>query len=853
MNVFSRRARRSVGVLLAMGLLLAACGGGDERSRNVETITGVACTKKGATKTVSKLNYVCGVGANGNVWFAVVGKLTTKGAKACKPLGKFDAATTRVCGSVKKKNVWVKVAPLPVAVSGVGETTVPATESTAVSSESSIVPVDSTVPTTPEVSSTTTPPATENAAGGLNEVARALAPAPQPETVEEFLALLVPRPVEAQAVRRVPTSIKVEGGAPTIANGSGFAVPLSVTVLDQNGEPLAAEGNAIVATISRPDATLTGAVATTDSKGSATFTNLRVDGVAGPAVITVTADFLASVEIPVEVAPGRAVKLSVQNHPTQIIASEKFSTDPTVVLLDKDGNQVRTAGVEVMATNEKSSLARVKTDAAGVATFAGLKIDVELARPEGLSTSIVYSMPSDPSIASRSVDVKLGPGSPNDLKVVTAPSPNARAGIPLEQQPVVRIVDAFGNPVAKKGVSVTAYFECRRFYCDSDESSQTVKTDKDGIARFTNLTLRGWTSSYNVAYVADDYDSGFSVGKRGGVVNVSFGEAAKISVFQKTSIFSSGINVESAFWLNLVDAWGNLISDYNGTLAVTANRDIGILTRGELKFQDGEVRVRNLTIKGTAGPLGITFQSGGFISDLIEVSVVAGTAAKFEILTPAGTITAGNKFENPLAVRLLDSDDNPIEVSNLQVAFSSSAGTASREIGLTNERGIASFVPAPIEKAGKVTLLYSDPAGKVETAQDVLTVVPATANSTRLVSASSVAEQSGVIFRSKPAVQLIDRFGNDVAQADITVTAKRVFGACSGARTVTNGEVKTNANGIALFEALSLKGSVCQLVIGFSPFRGVSGAELTVNLSAGPPAALGILLQPSGAVNGKAL
>lgn len=172
---------------------------------------------------------------------------------------------------------------------------------------------------------------------------------------------------------------------------------------------------------------------------------------------------------------------------------------------------------------------------------------------------------------------------------------------------------------------------------------------------------------------------------------------------------------------------------------------------------------------------------------------------------------------------------------------------------MTNEQGIASFLPNPIERAGKVTLLYSDPAGKIDSAQDVLTVVPAAANSTRLVTAGSVAEQSGVTFRSKPAVQLIDRFGNAVAQSNVTISAGGVLGPCSGTLTVTNGTAQTNANGVALFDAMALKGFACQHVIGFSPPGGATGAQLTVSLSAGPASALGIVTQPSGAVNGKAL
>ena len=844
--MFSCRSHRRLLVLTVVaGLILASCGGDGERSRNVETIAATACTKKGATKTVSKVNYVCGTAPNGKVWFSVVGKLTTKGAKACKPLGKYEAAKSRVCGTVKKSSVWVKVAPLPVAATGVGDvtTTLPSDTTNPAASDSTTSPVPGAKG--PKVSDDAT-------AQGNKEVLEALVPAPPAKTIEAFREQLVPRPVEAQAVALVPTSIKVEGGSTAITNGAKISKPFTVTVLDQKGNPLALGGNEIYATVARTNLVVTGSVAKTDDGGTATFTDLRLTGVVGPEVVTFTADFGATIDAPVEIVPGPATEVRVQNHPTKIVVFEELQVNPTVVLVDKSGNETSDGGVEITASLNDKVIATAKTDAKGAATFRGVKISEKLSSPKGLSTKIVYAVPSMPTVVAGSVDVTLGPGSPNDLAVSTAPSTVARAGIPLDRQPVVRIVDANGNPVAMKGVPVLAYFDCRRF-CDADGSSQTVKTDEDGVARFTNLTLRGWSSEYNVAYVASDYDSGFSVGKIGSVVEVFSGEAASIGVFEKASIFPSGVEVESPFLLQVIDAWGNLISDYNGTLSVTSDRDIGILTRGELKFQDGEVRVKNLTIKGKAGPLGITFQSGGFVSDLIEVSVVAGSPAKFEILTPAGTITAGSKFENSLAVRLLDSDDNPIEVPNIQVALSSSAGTGSREIGLTNERGIASFVPAPIEKAGKVTLLYSDPAGKVDSAQDVLTVVPAAANSTRLVSGILILERSGVTFYSKPTVQLIDSFDNAVLQADVSVTASKLWSSCAGELTATNGVVKTNANGIATFNALSMTGPACRYVVGFRPSGGTIGAPLDLTLLAGLPAGLSIVRQPSGAVNSKAL
>jgi hypothetical protein len=850
-------------------VFFASCGGGgDDRSRNVETIAGTACAKKGATKTVSKLNYVCGVAPAGNVWFTVVGKLTTKGGKSCKPLGQLEAAKTRVCGTVKKTNIWVKVAPLPVAVSGIGETTVPATESTVVGPDAATtLPAGDTQTTTPTAPTTTAPStATQEAVGELNEVARALAPPPEPKTVEELVELLVPRPVEAQAVPVVPTSIAVKGGAPKITNGSTFPVPLSATVLDQDNAPVAVEGNTIVATISRPDASLTNAVAVTDARGTATFPDLRVDGLAGPAIITVTADFGASVDIPVEVTAGPAVRLNVLNHPTQIIVSESLPTDPITILLDKDGNEVAEAGVEISAVLEGSArdrqdratpLATVKTDATGTARFAGLKINVQLNSPDGVDAKILYSVPSDPSVAAGAVDVRLGPGSPNDLAIVTPPSSSARAGIPLETQPVVRIVDANGNPVAKKGISVAAEFVCG-LSCPGDRqilSSQTVVTDGNGVARFTELTMRGLAGDFLVRYSASDYESGFSARNLYTYVNVTPGMAASIAVERTTAVFSYGATVESAFDLVAVDAWGNTADDFNEVLEVATSKSIDFSFPIPSRFRDGQLTLRNVTLKGQAGTISYAFGAGRISSAQQTLSLIAGAPDRMEILTRPGTISADATLTNPLAVQLVDAGGNNVNVPNLIVRISTSSPNPSVENVSTTDRGIAAASIRKFPNAGVTTVRYDGSLrlSGIPGVSDTITVVAGAAKSVRLLTSSSVEARSGIPLTSQPVLQLVDASGNDAAQASVAVTAKGMFGCPGDNPEIRNSTARSDSTGRIVYSGFTITATACGYTVVFCPSGGTCGGSLSVTLSAGDPAALDIVTQPSGAVNRKLL
>ncbi|MBU6228009.1 MAG: hypothetical protein KGQ43_10515, partial [Acidobacteria bacterium] len=652
-------------------------------------------------------------------------------------------------------------------------------------------------------------------------------------------------------VRRVPTSIKVEGGAPTIANGSGFAVPLSVTVLDQNGEPLAAEGNTIVATISRPDAALTGAVATTDSKGSATFTNLRVDGVAGPAVVTVTADFLASVEIPVEVAPGRAVKLGARNHPTQIIPLEEFETDPYVLLLDKDANQVERAGVTISSVLNGKVLGTATTDAKGIARFNQLKFTEKLTAAVEFEATVTYSVPDDGSIKSDSVTVDVVPGAPNDIIILTQPSPTARAGYLFETQPVVRVVDSNGNFVRAGGVVVTATMSCGVSICGFSGGT-TATTDSSGVARFADLRPSGEIGSRTILFTAQFPDDTLTKIQRSDTVEVTAGAAVSIVVERSTSLFSYGVTVDSAFDLKAVDAWGNTATDFDGVLEVATSKSVDFSIPVPTKFDAGRLNLRSVNVKAAAGTYAASFLSGRLRSEAVEFIVVAGVAAKLEILVRPGIVSADATLTTPFAVQFVDGGGNAVQVANRVVMLTISAPNSGAKQSLTTSGGIATFSVPRFPKAGSTLLTYYETASSL-VATDRISVVPGAAKSVKLLSGTNVEVRSGYPLASQPSLQLMDANGNIATQASVDVTASVYLSSVACPSRLTNNTVRSDAIGRVDFQALTITGKACTYGIQFCPSGGTCGGSVIVVVGAGDPVAIDIVTQPSGAVNRKPL
>ena len=812
-----------------MGLIVVSCGGDGERSRNVETIAATACTKKGATKTVSKLDYVCGTAPMGKVWFSVVGKLTTKGAKVCKPLGKYEAAKSRVCGTVKKSNVWVKVAPLPVAVAGVGETTtLPPTVSTAAQS------------------TTSTPPnSSESKSQPLDEVAAALAPTPPAKTVEEFVAEFVPRPVEAQATPLVATSLKTERDTATLANGEYLSI--NVSVLDQNDKPLAAEGNTIVATSSRPDVTLTNAVSTTDAQGVAKFGKLKVDGIAGDLDVVFTADFGATTKVTVTLAAGPAARLGVVNEVGVGVVNKPLPVAPIVGVFDKDGNLRAEDGAVVVATFNGKEIAKASVGDDGYAEFSGLTINTKLAATGANTVTVTYSAQDTKDIADVTQQIDLVAGDVGGLEIVTQPSVSARAGLLMEIQPAVRLLDGDGNPVGESGVEVLVELLCPVEAPCGLFGDRTVKTDENGVARFSDLVVNGVAGSYQLVFFCER-GPGATISNP---ISLGTGLPIGVRVVEGPTVLRHGVPAETAFKLEVTDKWGNFVDDFDGPLEIATQAIESFEVPKDAKFVSGKLELKGVIAGGTAGSGYVWFGSGKVWSSAKRITVTAGVPAKVEVLAKPGTVRAGTRFVTPLAVRLRDSADNVVEVANRPVKLTLSGATTYDETALTTEQGIATFLIDNLTKAGLTTAKYEDLVGDATPEIDSINVVPGDPQTVRLVSSSPLSERSGVALQVQPTVQLVDASGNDVSQDKVVVVASLALG-CMGAK-LTNGTATTDSNGRATFAGLTLTGKECSYRLRFAPNGGVASSLVDIRLTFGLPASLEVVTQPAGAVNRVAL
>ena len=99
-----------------------------------------------------------------------------------------------------------------------------------------------------------------------------------------------------------------------------------------------------------------------------------------------------------------------------------------------------------------------------------------------------------------------GPGAVSrdtKLVVVQAPSGSAHSAAPLQQQPVVALEDAAGEPVARRGVTVRAQLVSG----SGSLSNATAVTDSSGQAAFTALSITGAVGAYGLQFSADGMTS----------------------------------------------------------------------------------------------------------------------------------------------------------------------------------------------------------------------------------------------------------------------------------------------------------------------------------------------------------
>ena len=532
------------------------------------------------------------------------------------------------------------------------------------------VAIDWTVDGGGQVSET----ATTTGADGQTSVTRTLGTTAGPQHTLASAAGLAGSPVTfthtATSGSAAQVSI-VSGNDQTGQVGTTLPGSLVVAVLDGQGNPV--PGTAVAWVVGAGGGTLAPSSGTTDAQGraSAAWT-------LGPQPDTNTASAVVSgigiAGFSATATAGAPATLAIRTQPSSTATSGvPFAQQPTVQLVDAQGNDAHTAGVEVKAAvgsggGTLHGTTTRRTDGNGLASFTDLAIEGS----PGART-LQFTAPGFATVTSNSIDVA---GVPTTTTITSdGPDPSG-AG---QAVTVDFTVSATGGT---PGGSVTV--------TDGQVSCSGTLSGGSGSCTLTLQTVGTRTLTANYAG-----QNAFapSSGTASHEVQAA-GPPGMVLSRQPTSSATSGVVFGRQPEVQLRDPSGHDLHTPGVAVSVAIASGGGTLlgTLSATTDANGRAGFTDLAISGTAGTYSLGFSAAGFngvTSDQIVLAQVPSAQTSSVVADPL-TISAGSG-SSTITVTVRDASSTPM--SGIQVTLDASGGENSitAVTPVTGADGVATF------------------------------------------------------------------------------------------------------------------------------------------------------------------
>jgi hypothetical protein len=237
-------------------------------------------------------------------------------------------------------------------------------------------------------------------------------------------------------------------------------------------------------------------------------------------------------------------------------------------------------------------------------------------------------------------------------------------------------------------------------------------------------------------------------------------------------------------------------------------------------------------------------------SAAFDITPAAASALVFSV--QPGTVVAGVAIAPAVQVEVQDALGNRVTGSGASIAMAIGTNPGGSTLGGTTTvsaaAGVASFSTLTLNKSGVGYTLGATSGGLSAATSAAFTVNPGVATALAITTAPTTAV-NGVALAPQPVIRLVDANGNTVPTSAVTITAALASG--SG---VLGGTLTANTvNGVATFTNLALTGTVGNYTINFSSGALTSVTSGAIALSAGAPAGLAFLVQPSTVASAAAI
>jgi len=312
-----------------------------------------------------------------------------------------------------------------------------------------------------------------------------------------------------------------------------------------------------------------------------------------------------------------ATRLGIATQPGGGITGAALSPQPVIHVRDSAGAVVTTSNATVTVTISGGSAALIGSTSIaavnGVASFTNLGVI-------GVG-SFTLTFVSSGLDGATSNAITIVAGGPAALAMATQPATSAVTGAILSTQPAVDLRDAFGNPVRRAGVSVTAALSGTGATLGG---TTTIVTDQNGVASFTNLAITG-IGTFALTFSSSGLSSVTSTGITLGAL-----PATQVSVgTQPSSSAVSGQPFATQPIIILRDALGNAVRQSGVGVTAAIASGGGTLSGLTTVATDanGIAQFTDVAISGTAGTRTLRFTAAGLLpatSQPINVTVPTG-------------------------------------------------------------------------------------------------------------------------------------------------------------------------------------------------------------------------------------
>jgi filamin/ABP280 repeat protein/Big-like domain-containing protein len=250
-----------------------------------------------------------------------------------------------------------------------------------------------------------------------------------------------------------------------------------------------------------------------------------------------------------------------------------------------------------------------------------------------------------------------------ELVLVTQPSTDAEAGVPLQQQPEIQLQDPLGAPLLREDVSVTVQIAGGS---GSLAGKTTVKSDGNGRVRFTDLELRGETGSRTLIFAAEGF-----IPTTSATITVTAGPPSADQ--SSVSVPNGTAGVSTTIAIQLKDEFENPVSGAGGRLSIEV---AGANSAGDLPVNEngnGSYSASYVPIHTGSDLVGVRVNGEAVQGSPFTSTVAAGPAdptTTTVVLTRTGFF--GTTVNSTITVR--DAQGNPLGRGGDQVQVQLNGG-----------------------------------------------------------------------------------------------------------------------------------------------------------------------------------